>query len=258
MTLESTASYLSGIVLGLGRLGGLVTFAPFFSSGVVPRQIRVILAFVLTFSLFPVLDGVYSAVPGDLPGFALLLVREFLVGCVIGLTAKIIFAAMDVAGELMGFQVGFGFIHAVDPQTQVESPFMSLLLNLTALLLFLLVGGHHWLIEAVVQSYESPIWGAQAPEALLDHFVAGVAEAFRIGFQIAAPLVVMLFVADVLFGILGRTAPQIHILVVGMSGKLLLGFFLLAATSYTLIPQVAHHVSGVEASLARVLEILRQ
>ncbi|GAB4243994.1 MAG: flagellar biosynthetic protein FliR [Acidobacteriota bacterium] len=258
MALEWTASYLGGLVLGLGRLGGLVTFAPFFSSGVVPRQIRVILAFVLTFSLFPLIEDAYAVIPRDLLGFFLILVREFLVGCVIGLTAKIVFAAMDVAGQVMGFQVGFGFIHAVDPQTQVESPFMSLLLNLTALVLFLQLGGHHWLIEAVVRSYDSPIWGARAPGALLDHFVPAVAEAFRIGFQIAAPLVVMMFVADILFGVLGRTAPQIHILVVGMSGKLLLGFFLLAATSYTLIPQVAHHVSGIEASLVRLLEILRE
>jgi len=257
VTYEFSVQSIGSFLLAVGRVGGLVTFAPFFSNGAVAVPVRILLATAMVFGLGPVLEGVYPAIPIDLFGFTLAMIREFLVGCILGLAARLVFSALDVAGQVMSYQTGFGFIHMVDPETQVETPFFSILLNLIALLAFLQINGHHWLIEAVLKSYTAGIWAPSVDGPLVTNLINGLQDAFVAGFRIAAPLVVMMFVVDVLLGVLGRTAPQIHILVVGMSGKLLLSFLLLALTGHSLVPQVAAHISRIAPDLERYLMLLR-
>ncbi|MFZ0429269.1 MAG: flagellar biosynthetic protein FliR [Acidobacteriota bacterium] len=246
-----------GFLLTVARVGGLVTFAPFFGGSIVPMSIRLLLTLGLTWAVFPAVMGTYTTIPTGLVGLTLLTARELLVGLVLGFSVKLVLAALDVAGQLMGFQLGFSFIQMVDPQTQVESPFMASFLNLIAIMIFLGMDGHHWLIEAVVQSYQVTGPDLAVSASLIGQLVTSLGQLFILGLQLSAPIVVMLFIVDVLFGILGRAAPQIHILIVGLPAKSLIGFTVLTAIVYSFIPFLGRHLAGIGPGLETYLKLLR-
>ena len=254
---QLTLSYILGFLLTLARVGGLVVFAPFFGGGAVPAPIRLLVAMGLTWAVYPVVMDTYTVIPGDLLGLTFLVGRELLVGLVLALSVKLVLAALDVAGQLMGFQLGFSLIQMVDPQTQVQSSFMAGFLNLIAMMIFLGIDGHHWMIQAVVESYRVTGPGLQISGALINQFVTSLSHLFILGLQLSAPIVVMLFIVDVLFGILGRTASQIQILIVGLPAKSLIGFTVLAATIYSFIPFLSEHLAVIGPELDTYLRLLR-
>ncbi len=246
-----------GFLLTVARVGGLVTFAPFFGGSIVPMSIRLVLALGLSWAVFPAVMDSYTTIPVGLLGLAVMTGKELLVGFLLGFSVKMVLASLDVAGHLMGFQLGFSFIQMVDPQTQVQSPFMASFLNLIAVMIFLGIDGHHWMIQAVVESYRVAGPGFQVSGALVAQLVTSLGQLFILGLQLSAPIVVMLFIVDVLFGILGRTAPQIHILIVGLPAKSLIGFTVLTAIVYSFIPFLAHHLMGIGQELETYLKLLR-
>jgi flagellar biosynthetic protein FliR len=242
--------------LALARIGGLVSFAPLLGSSAVLPHLRVALALGLTWVLFPVVGDRLGEIPPSGVAFFLLLVRELLIGFMLGFCSKLLFACLEMAGSIIGFQMGFSFIQIVDPQTQVESPFMGIFLNLVGTMLFLAFNGHHWLIQAVAYSYELQA-GRLVSGALVEQMTRSLAQMFIVGFKIAAPLAVAMFLVDVLFGILGRAAPQLQLLVLGLPAKGLVGFALLAATVYGLVPLIGRHLAGVESELTAWLGLLK-
>lgn len=243
-------------VLTLSRVGGMIAVAPFFSSGSVIPWVRIFLAVGLAWTILPSVEGTFTALPQDGVGFFLLVGREFLVGLLIGFVARLLFASLELAGFLMGFQMGFSFIQIVDPQTQVESPFLGILLSLTGTLIFLLFNGHHWLIQAVVESYQVGTSGLSMA-GVMEEMIRSVGLLFSIGLKVAAPVAVTLFLVDILFGILGRAAPQLHLLVIGLPAKTLVGFVVLSATIYSLVPFIARYLGSLEGELERYLILFR-
>ena len=254
---EVSLGYLAIFGLTLARVGGLVTFAPFFGSGAVPFTVRTSLAVVLSWVLCPLVQGSYGAVPEEMVGYTLMLGKELLLGLLIGLIAKMIFAVLEIAGQVMGFQIGFGFIQVIDPQTQVETPFLAIFLNLIGLMILLSLNGHHWLLQAVVESYRLNIGGLEASGSLIEQLIRSSNEMFVVGVKLSAPFLVTLFIVDVLFGLLGRTAPQIHILIVGMPAKSLIGFILLAGLVYSFIPTIGQEIGKLGPQLESYLRLLR-
>jgi flagellar biosynthetic protein FliR len=254
---EASLSYLAVFGLTLARVGGLVTFAPFFGSGAVPLMLRTFLSLIIAWVLGPVAESSYGTVPTDPISYTLLLGSELLVGFLIGFVAKIVFAVLEVAGQLMGFQIGFGFIQVVDPQTQVETPFLATFLNLIGIVVFLVMNGHHWLLQAAAESYRVGGRGLVVSGSLIQELLRSTADMFVIGLKLAAPFMVTLFIIDVLFSILGKTAPQIHILIIGLSAKALVGFVLLVTLTYSFVPFLGREIGRVGPQLELYLRFLR-
>ncbi len=254
---EFSIQYLAAFGLTLARVGGLVTFAPFYGSGTVPAVLRTVLALILTWILCPLAQQCYGAPSAGMIGYTMDLVRELLLGLLLGLVAKMVFGVFEIAGHLMGFQIGFGFIQMVDPQTQVQAPFLSTFLNLVGLVLFLVLNAHHWLLQAVVESYRLNITGLEISGSLIEQLVLSSAGMFAIGVKLAAPFLVVLFVVDVLFGVLGKTAPQIPILLLGMAAKSLIGYIMLIGLAYILIPAIGQEVGSLGSTLQEYLRLLR-
>ena len=136
------------------RVGIIFAVIPFFGSEIIPRRITAILAFFLSLVLMPVVPPP-SITPDELNVLTLilLLVHELLIGLCLGLAVNVIFAGIQIAGELVGFQMGFAIVNIVDPITGVDAPITSNLLYIIAFLIFFSLGGHHLLIKALVESY---------------------------------------------------------------------------------------------------------
>jgi flagellar biosynthesis protein FliR len=229
-------------VIVLLRISGLMLFAPLFSSQTIPMMIRA--AFVLVTALILAPSLPLSAVPAELSlsVVAGLVASEILSGVLLGFAASCVFAGLQYAGQIISFQLGFALINQIDPQTNVESPVFSFIQNYVGLLFFMLINGHHWFLLAVNQSFTTlPVGGVHLQLPVIEHLVALSSQIFVIGLRIAGPVIAVAAITDIILGIIGRAAPQIQILIVGMPLKLLVGFGCLSFSFYFL-PRLLENV----------------
>ena len=219
----------------LFRLAGIMAFAPFFSSRAVPYQVRVAVTLMAAVALFPSLPEV--RVPSD-SGLTFLIgvvLGEVLFGMVLGLAASFVFAGMQLAGQIIAFQLGFSIINLIDPQSDVETSVISFLQYYLGVLFFLLINGHHWFFLAVSESFNYlPVHGVVLHASLAREVVRLSSQILVAGVQIAAPVIAVTVIADMVLALIGRAAPQIHILIVGLPLKSLVGFVAMSISFYFL------------------------
>jgi flagellar biosynthetic protein FliR len=222
-------------VIILLRVSGIMLFAPFFSNQSIPLTIRAAFALVISYVLAPTLS--LGTIPESLGLNSLIgmVAGEILSGIFLGFAASCVFAGMQLAGKVVAFQLGFSLINQFDPQTNVEAPVFSFLYNYVGLLFFLLINGHHWFLLAISDSFGPlPIGGVRIHGSLLAWILQLTAQIFVIGLRIAGPILVVTTLADVVLGIIGRAAPQIQIIIVGMPLKILVGLGCLSFSFYFL------------------------
>ena len=224
--------------------------APFFSNKMFPMHVRV--AFTLMASLVMAPSLPLERIPAtvNLGGATTFIIGELLVGLVIGFVAMCVFAGLQFAGQMISFQMGFSLINMIDPQSNVQVPVFSAFYSYLGLLLFLLIDGHHWFLQAINESFNYIGVGGMPIHALpIKSIVSMSAQILVIGVRIAGPIIAVTVITDILVGIIGRTAPQINILIVGMPLKLLIGFSCMSVSLY-FIPR---YLGNIFSSLSRML-----
>lgn len=163
--------------------------------------------------------------------YIMLVLKEALIGLTIGIIAFMVMSAIQVAGGLIDFQMGFAIANVIDPQTGTQSPLMGQFFNSLALLLLLAVNGHHVLLDGVFYSYQflpiDQLWPSFGSERVAEHVLKTMAAVFGISFQMAIPIVATLFLVDLALGITARTVPQLNIFVIGFPIKIGVGFLVL-------------------------------
>jgi flagellar biosynthetic protein FliR len=222
-----------GIVLM--RISGVIVLAPLFSSLSIPIQSKIVILLVSTMALAPTVP--LALIPDEL-GLATLLtcaLSQILLGMVLGLAATFVFAGLQFAGQIISFQLGFALINLIDPMSEVEMPVFSFLQDYLGLIFFMLLGGHHWFFLAVSDSFNYlPITGITLRGPVVYEVIRLSSHILVAGVQIAGPIIAVTIIADVVLGIIGRAAPQINILIVGMPVKTLVGFTCLSFSFYFL------------------------
>lgn len=182
---------------------------------------RIGLAVMLSWTMYYTIDVSPLEIDGR---YFLLILKEALVGLLLGLSAYMMIAAIQIAGGLIDFQMGFAIANVIDPQTGAQSPLMGQYLYMFALLLLLSLNGHHLILDGIFYSYQYvPL------DQLSLHFGNGslagymsraFSSMFLVAFQMAMPVVATLFLVDVALGIVARTVPQLNIFVVGFPIKI--------------------------------------
>lgn len=225
--LNYDGTQLLGFVLILIRVGSIVSTAPIFGDSNVPGQIKVAIALVLSVSLYPVVPA--FALPSTNVSIYLLLVAgEMLIGLILGMVGQVLFASVRIAGELTGMQMGLSMANVVDPQSQTQVSQIAQFQYTLAALLFLGMDAHHVVIQAMVHSYELlPPGQVQFGAPLIEEIISLTAGMFTLGLQLGAPLVISLFVANLIMGFIARSVPQMNIFAVGFPFTIMLGFVLL-------------------------------
>jgi flagellar biosynthesis protein FliR len=238
------------------RIGGLMLFAPFLSSGSIPVQVKAGLTVALTALLYPV----YGAVQLDTGalGWVQMFGGEVVVGLLLGLTLQFILEAAQMAGQILGVQAGFSLVSILDPQTQADTPVTSTFIQLVTLLIFLELNVHHWLLRALAASfiYLPPgfvILHLKVTTGLLQ--AAGAV--WLVGLQIAAPVVVATMLIDVTLGFLAKSSPQIPILFLGLSIKTVVALIVLSGTLILWPRLFEHHFAAGIALGERLLHLTR-
>lgn len=217
---------LAAAVFTGARVAGLMVFCPVFASDAIPVRLKAIVVLLITAVLYPIYGPARLDLrPWQWVGMA---VSEVLIGLVLGLTANFMMEAPMMAGQILGVQMGYSLATLFDPQTQADTPVLAEFHRLAALLIFLQMDVHHWLLRAVVKSFAYiPAGATPATYAAVTGLLHAAAGIFLAGVQIAAPGLVATLVADVALGFLGKASPQLPVLFIGLAVKNLLGLSVL-------------------------------
>jgi len=207
---------LPAFALVLTRISGIALGAPVFSSSVVPARIRIGLVALVSLVVFPVVWPTMTEVPHTLIGTVLGAMGELLIGLAIGLGVNLLFTGLQLGAHMVGQQMGLGLARVYNPTVEGETGILSQFYLLTGLALLLVMNGHQLVIRGVLDSFEAlpPMTLTLRPEVL--HILRGLlAGSYVLALKVAIPAVLILFLVTLMMGFLGRTVPQINILVVG-------------------------------------------
>jgi flagellar biosynthesis protein FliR len=255
--MEISLAKLLGALLMIGsRISGLMIFMPFFSHSAIPVRIKAVLMMSITAVLYPVLSSKLQIPP--LERWAWVLGSELLVGISMGITINLLFEGVQVAGGVMSVQMGYSLINILDPQTSVETTVMSLFTELMALLTFLALDVHHWILRLLAQSFESvPPGAATFGPGFASTILRSGGSILSLGVQIAAPVLAATIAADILLGLLSKAAPQMPVLFLGPAVKGMLSVLLLAGSLPYWPPLFAKVFQHSFAMTERVLLLAR-
>lgn len=218
-------------LLILIRVSSFFVSAPLFSYRNIPNRHKIGLAIFFSWLMFFSMDMPILEIDQY---YFMLILKEVMVGLVIGLIAFIIMTTIQIAGGFIDFQMGFAIANVIDPQTGAQSPIIGQYLYTFSMLLLLALNAHHLLLDGIFYSYQLiPM------EQISLHFGEGSFSEFMIktfnsmfiiAFQMSIPVVGCLFLVDVALGITARTVPQLNIFVVGLPLKILVSFVVLFIT----------------------------
>jgi flagellar biosynthetic protein FliR len=218
----------SVLVIGL-RVSGLVLFAPFFGSAVIPPRIKAVLVIAITAVLYPVYSPHLHVV--TLSHWPVLVASETVVGIAMGVATNAVFEGAQMAGQILSVQMGYSLVNILDPNTQVDSTVVSFFHQSMAMLIFLGLDVHHWILRAVAHSFEYlPPGSATLNPMFLQALLHEGAIVLDLGIQIAAPVLSATLLADVVLGLIGKASPQMPLMLLGPAVKSMLGVTVLGIT----------------------------
>lgn len=228
--------------LVFARFLALFSVAPGYSGDSLPFFSRFALSFITAAIITPVAD-VPASLAGDLKqAYVLIVLEQAAIGIFIGIVMQFLFAAYQLAGEFFSVQMGFGISEVLDPLSQISLPVIGTLKNLIALFVFFVSGAHTYLVQALAFSIErvphlgfSFLTQGVTHNHLFKFFALLSGGMFITALKIALPIIGCLLLVSVTLGILSKAAPQMNMLVLGFSAKIVIGFLVLAILAPLLV-----------------------
>lgn len=219
--------WLATFLFPLARILAVLVTAPVFNNGALTARIRLVIGLAIGLGMAPALPPMPPIPPGSWLGIAVL-AQQILIGVVLGFTLRIVFSAVDMAGSLIGLQMGLSFATFYDPQTSAQTPIVSEFLGLIVLLLFLAMNGHLLTLSVLAESFRLlPISAKPFAGGGLAAMLAWSAILFSAGLMLALPLIAALLIANISLGVLARIAPALNIFAVGFPVTIVSGFAVL-------------------------------
>lgn len=233
---------LAGFLLVMARMGGIMTFIPMPGLKNGPDAARILFSLLSAFLLFPV----WSRQSGPLtsPGYFLPgLVSEALLGIAVGLAVSYLAEILALAAQMVSLQAGYGFASTVDPTTEADAGFLTVLAQLLAGMLFFACGIDRQVLAILGHSFERVPPGACAlSPSIADALAAAGSTIFSTGLRLALPVIALLALMDIALALIGRLNSHVQVQTLGFPAKMIAGLALLAWIS-TLIPTVFQQAS---------------
>jgi flagellar biosynthesis protein FliR len=254
-----TVGQLAVFFFILARIAGLFIQAPLFNSRSFFMLGKVAFALWLTIVLWFV-TPVNPNLPTSLAGFALTLASEVAVGFLIGFICNILFIAIQSAGEIIDMQMGLSVAQALDPVFGAVISVVGRLTFFSALLIFIALNGHHLLLAALHNSFTLLPAGQIAnftSAGLMDQMINVVAALWLTAIKIAAPVILLIFLADFTFGIVSRVAPQVNVFMLGFQVKPILGLFALSLLMPFIVKYIEKLTETMGTEVIKLLMVIK-
>ena len=205
-------------VLVLARVGCLLMTLPVLGTSSIPWQVRALLAIGISLMLTPLYFGRHLPQPENLLMLGVMLAREAVVGLALGLAVMILLSGMQLAGQIISQISGLSLADVVNPTFDTSVPIFSHLLELLALAIFFVVGGHREVLDSLLRSFD---WMPPGQGRLPDNLVMALSEitahSFEVGIRASAPVMVALVIATLIVALISRTLPQLNAVAVGLN-----------------------------------------
>ncbi len=242
------ALFLVGI-----RLSAMLFMIPIFGGSFVPAQVRIMLGFALAMIIVPIIDTTFpESINVWLIGFYGL--GELLVGLFLGLAVRTFFGIIEVAGHIISMEIGLMMAQQFDPESGGQTQMISVILFYVGAILFLIMGGHHMVVASLVKSYQ--IIGL-TKETLEVGDVQGVinliTQIFSLAVSISAPFIAVNFLITLGFGVLGKVAPKINVLLVSFSFRILGGIIVFLITTNLIFNFLLQYSEEIPGNMLRLL-----
>lgn len=236
MLLRDPYAYLDVFLLVLVRMIGVMLMMPFLSNRNIPAMTKVSVAVFTSLIMVNIAPASLTVTSGDAIAFAILVIKEFLTGWMIGFSAYAVFAALTLAGQFIDYQIGFSMVNVFDPLSQTNITVTGNLYYFLFLMLFLVSRSYGYVFLALKNSFTIiPLGEMVLTTYLSNQFIEFFNVFFLIALQIAAPIFFVMLVTNGVLGILARTVPQLNMFVIGFPIKIILGLIVLYLLSYLFI-----------------------
>lgn len=244
MSIEASQFY--GFFLTIMRVSIVVFMLPFFGAGPIPAPVKGAFCLVLSLAIYPRLSFPGSMLPLSALGLILMLAGEMVLGLVLDIIIRFLFAAIMTGGHIVGFSMGFAMMNVLDPMTGTQESVTAQLLYQCTILMFLSMNGHLFLLTGLAQSFQLvPPGGLFITPSLADSMLAFSGQIFAIALKIAAPVMASLFLVDLALALVSRAAPQMNVIQVGFPLKIGVGFLFMTLTLTALSHFVGDYISDL-------------
>ncbi len=213
------------------RLSIILFMLPIFDTAGVPSTVKALTVLAFSLMLVPVVRQYIEPLPLEPAALSSVVIGELIYGIVFSLSMLLIISAFELAGELIGFEMGFGFAQTADPLTGARFTVLAVWTQLLATMIFLSVNGHHVILRTLVESFKLvPVGSFTLDPALFTKMLLLSGTLFVLAMKLAAPVIAVLLLAQIGFGLMSKFAPQVNILATSFPITIALGLFFFGIT----------------------------
>ena len=206
------------------RVSIILFMFPFFNARIIPVPLKVGLSFVITLVIFPITPIPVTEFPLNGWAMARILLGELIIGMILGLMVQLFFEGIRLMGQLVGYQTGFTIINIIDPQNGIQVSIFANMAYLVAIVLFLILNGHHIILSAIRDSFKVMHMGSlNIDQQLISEIMKHVSDMFLIAIKIGAPAIAALLFTKVAFGLVVKLMPQMNIMIVAFPVQIFVG-----------------------------------
>jgi len=240
------------------RMIALLVVVPIFSDKNVPEIAKTGLALLVSIIVMVASPPMPVDYDASIIGYGFLVIKEIIVGLVIGFVVYMIFQIFFFVGQFISMSSGLSMSRMFDPTAGQQVAVLGSLYNYTACALFLVTNGHHIIFKGIAHSYLLiPIGKSQVSASIIDQFITILTNYFIISFKIAAPIMVTMFILDFALGILARTAPQMNMFVIGFPIKIMISLTMISITTILMGTAYMYVYDQIQINLLTVLQGMR-
>jgi flagellar biosynthesis protein FliR len=254
ISVGNLVSHVSAYLWPFVRIGAFVSVMPVLGASFVPKQVRLILALVLTIIVAPVLP---EQIVVDFLSFGgvILVMQEIIVGIAIGFAIQLVFDAIALGGQVIAMSMGLGFAVFLDQQRGVNVPVLGQLFLMLGMLVFLSLDGHHSLIQLIADSFRLlPISTGGLGQIAISNLILWSGQVFVLAIKIALPAMTALLVVNLSFGVTSRAAPTLNLFAVGFPVAMLLGFVVIFLSMGSLTENVSRFLEDAFVMLPALIK----
>ena len=224
LTSAELNTWIVAFFFPLARILAVLVSAPPFNNAGLSTQVRLVLGLAIALAITPALPAIPAVEPASGIGL-LILAQQMIIGVGMGLSMRLVFSAVDMAGTMISNQMGLGFATAYDPDSESQTAVVSEFLGMLALLIFMAINGHLMVIATLTQSFTVlPIATGIVDNGTWLNIAKAGGIIFSSGVLLALPVVVALLITNIALGVLGRVAPQLNLMAIGFPVTIVLGF----------------------------------
>jgi len=245
-------------LFALMRISIILFLMPFFGGQTLPAPVKAAICITLTLALWPRLPLMGAQMPGHPFALAVMFGAELLLGLVLGLVIRFVFAAIQTGGQLIGFQMGFAMVNVVDPDSGASEAVTAHFLYMVSLLTFLAINGHLYLLSGLMQSFDLLPSGAIliSPRLVSQVFTLS-GQIFVLAIQIGAPVIAAILLVDLALALISRASPQMNVLIIGFPIKISIGFLFLGIIFEIISIYMEEFVSHIPLLFSQLIGAMR-